>query len=66
MVCGVEPRVPMLPMWRPHPIFLFRAGKRKMGEKEKALCNLSGGGRPTPCLAASPVSLRASPFYKKE
>ena len=57
LVCGVPPRVPMLPMWRPHPIFSF-FGKRKDGGEKKKPGEPSGGGetyslpRNNPCVAA--------------
>ena len=49
----------------PAPHLSFSCVKKKDGGERKSLWKPSGGGRPTLCLAATPVSLRASTLYKK-
>ena len=49
----------------PAPRLSFSCVKKKDGGERKSLMYLSGGERPTLCLAASPVSLRALALRKR-
>ena len=49
----------------PAPRLSFSCVKKKDGGERKSLIKPSGGGRPTLCLAATPVSLRASTSRKE-
>ena len=56
---GTAPR-PYAANVAPAPLLSFSCVKKKEGGERKSLRELFGGGRPTLCLAATPVSLRAS------
>ena len=58
--CGVSTPYPYCVCEPPAPRLSFSCVKKKDGGERKSLIKPSGGGRPTLCLAATPVSLRAS------